>query len=152
MYMMFWNCIMVYLTVKSDLVRHWNYVIIATRNMTNKYSCVSSCVCSEGGTDLERVYGDVRPWRPPFHASPAARKGPISSKSQFTSAPLLRQMSVRKPHSSEIRAAHPYLKKVECPRVSVRRTSWRRKHRRSYTMLQKKKKKKKKKPFILRKT
>ena len=33
-----------------------------------------------GGTDLERGYGDVRPWRPPFHASPAARKGPISSK------------------------------------------------------------------------
>ena len=32
-----------------------------------------------GGTDLERGYGDVRPWRPPFHASPAARKGPISS-------------------------------------------------------------------------
>ena len=24
----------------------------------------------EGGTDLERGYGDVRPWRPPFHASP----------------------------------------------------------------------------------
>ena len=42
-----------------------------------------------GGTDLERGYGDVRPWRPPFHASPAARKGPIS-KSQFT-RPLLRK-------------------------------------------------------------
>ena len=26
-----------------------------------------------------------------------------------------RQISVRKPHISEIRAAHPYLKKVECP-------------------------------------
>ena len=24
-------------------------------------------------------------------------------------------MSVRKPHTLEIRAAHPYLKKVECP-------------------------------------
>ena len=33
-----------------------------------------------GGTDLERGYRDVRPWRPPFHASPAVRKGPISSK------------------------------------------------------------------------
>ena len=109
-----------------------------------------------GGTDLERGYGDVRPWRPPFHASPAARKVPISSKrvssqdpllrklwnfslnslnfhpnfssqapnleifsSQapkfgnfpLTSPPFQRQMSVRKPHTSEIRAAHPYLKK-----------------------------------------
>ena len=105
---------------------------------------------TRGGTDLERGYGDVRPWRPPFHASPAARKGPISSKrvssqdpllrkfwnfslnslnfhpnfsSQapkfgnfpLTSPPFQRQMSVRKPHTSEIRAAHPYLKKVECP-------------------------------------
>ena len=114
-----------------------------------------------GGTDLERGYGDVRPWRPPFHASPAARKGPISSKrvssqdpllrkfgnfslyslnfhpnfsSQapkfgnfqltspkfgnfpLTSPPFQRHMSVRKPHTSEIRAAHPYQKKkVECP-------------------------------------
>ena len=33
-----------------------------------------------GATDLERVYGDVRPSRPAFHASPAVRKGPISSK------------------------------------------------------------------------
>ena len=111
-----------------------------------------------GGTDLERGYGDVRPWRPPFHASPAARKGPISSKRenleilastasiftqiladkppnleifssqapkfgnfQLTSPqiwkfsahkppPFQRQMSVRKPHTSEIQAAHPYLK------------------------------------------
>ena len=112
-----------------------------------------------GGTDLERGYGDVRPWRPHFHASPAVRKGPISSKrvssqdpfwenlgilastaSIFTQifalkpqilkfsvrkppnlkifssqAPFQRQTSVRKPHTSEIRAAHPYLKKVECP-------------------------------------
>ena len=97
-----------------------------------------------GGTDLERGYGDVRPWRPPFHASPAARKGPISSKRVSSQDLLLRkfgnfslnslnfhpnfssqapkfgnfpltslqmQMSVRKPHTSEIRAAHPYLKK-----------------------------------------
>ena len=33
-----------------------------------------------GGTALERGYGDVQPWRPPFHASPVVRKGPISSK------------------------------------------------------------------------
>ena len=127
---------------------------------------------SGGGTDLERGYGDVRPWRPPFHASPAARKGPISSKrvssqdpllrkfgnfslnslifhpnvsshwspqiwkfsahkppnleifsSQapkfgnlpLTSPPFQRQMSVHKPHTSEIRAAHPYLKKSWVP-------------------------------------
>ena len=43
-----------------------------------------------GGTDLERGYGDVRPWRPPFHASPAARKGPISSKRVSSQDPLLR--------------------------------------------------------------
>ena len=103
-----------------------------------------------GGTDLERGYGDVRPWRPPFHASPVVRKGPISSKRvssqdsllrkfgnfslyslnfhpnfssqapkfgnfQLTSPPFQRQMSVRKPHTSEIRAAHPYLKKSWVP-------------------------------------
>ena len=48
-----------------------------------------------GGTDIERGYGDVWLWRPPFHASPVAfarvpfeqpvvHKGPISSNSQFT--------------------------------------------------------------------
>ena len=113
-----------------------------------------------GGTDLEKGYGDVWPWRPPFHATPVVRKGPISSKRvnsqdplmrkfgnfslyslnfcqnfnsqapnleifssqapkfgnfQFTSPLFQRQVSVRKPHTSEIRAAHPCLKKVECP-------------------------------------
>ena len=43
------------------------------------------------GTDLERGYGDVRPWRPPFHASPAVRKGPISSKRISSQDPLLRK-------------------------------------------------------------
>ena len=43
-----------------------------------------------GGTGLKRGYGDVRPWRPPFHASPAARKGPISSKRVSSQDPLLR--------------------------------------------------------------
>ena len=46
---------------------------------------------SQGGTDLERGYGDVQPWRPPFHASPAARKGPISSKTVSSQDPLLRK-------------------------------------------------------------
>ena len=44
-----------------------------------------------GDTYLERGYGDVRSWRPPFHASPAARKGPISSKSISSQDPLLRK-------------------------------------------------------------
>ena len=113
----------------------------------------------------------MRPWRPPFHASSAARKGPISSKRVSSQDPLLRkfgnfnlnslnfhpnfssqapkfgnfqltspqiwkfsaqkppnlkifrsqpppfqrQMSARKPHTSEIRAAHPYLKKSWVP-------------------------------------
>ena len=42
-----------------------------------------------GGTDLGRWYGDVRPWRPPFHASTAVHKGPISSKWVSSQAPLL---------------------------------------------------------------
>ena len=119
----------------------------------------------------------MRPWRPPFHASPAARKGPISSKrvssqdpllrkfgnfslnslnfhSDFsskiwkfsahkppnleifssqapkfgnfslTSPPFQRQMSVRKPHTSEIRAAHPYLKKSWVPPPRDWALSW----------------------------
>ena len=46
---------------------------------------------ARGGTDLERGYGDVQPWRPPFHASPAARKDPISSKRVSSQDPLLRK-------------------------------------------------------------
>ena len=34
--------------------------------------------------------------------------------------PFQRQMSVRKPHTSEIRTAHPYLKKVECPPPGIK--------------------------------
>ena len=45
-----------------------------------------------GGTDLERGYGDVRPWRPPFHASPASRKGLISSKRVSSQDPLLKKI------------------------------------------------------------
>ena len=102
-----------------------------------------------GGHWPERGYVDVRPWRPPFHASPAVRKGPISSKRISSQDPLLRKFgnfslcslnfrpnfssqapkfgnfrltspqiwkfSVRNPHTSEIRAAHPYLKKSWVP-------------------------------------
>ena len=46
---------------------------------------------SMGGTDLERGYGDMRPWRSPFHALPLVRKGPISSKSVSSQDPLLRK-------------------------------------------------------------
>ena len=51
-----------------------------TFNTKKKKDLLDQGVLPGGGTDLERRYGDVRPWRPPFHASPAARKGPISSK------------------------------------------------------------------------
>ena len=44
-----------------------------------------------GGTDLERGYGDVWPWRSPFHASPVVRKVPISSKRVSSQDPLLRK-------------------------------------------------------------
>ena len=48
---------------------------------------------SRGGTDLEleRGYGDVRPWRPPFQASPVVSKGPISSKRVSSQDPLSRK-------------------------------------------------------------
>ena len=62
-----------------------------------------------GGTDLERGYGDVQPWRLPFHTSPSVRKGPISSKSISSQGPLLRKfwnfslysLNFRPNHSSQ---------------------------------------------------
>ena len=36
----------------------------------------------------------VRPWRPPFHASPVVRKGPISSKRVSSQEPLLRNLEI----------------------------------------------------------
>ena len=112
-----------------------------------------------GGTDLERGYGDVRPWRSFFHASQFARvpfqakesvhktpfwenleilastasiftqilghkppnleifssQAPKFGNFQFRSPLFHRQILVRKPHTSEIRAAHPYLKKSWVP-------------------------------------
>ena len=47
-----------------------------------------------GDTDLERVYGDVRPWRPPFHASPVVCKGPISSKSVSSQDPFWENLDI----------------------------------------------------------
>ena len=49
------------------------------------------CTVTPGGTHLERGYGDVRLWRPPFHASPVVRKGPISGKRVSSQDPLLRK-------------------------------------------------------------
>ena len=128
---------------------------------SHKCFSASSYSPGEGGTDLERGYGDVRLWRLPFHASPVVCKGPNSSKSvssqdppfwenlenlastasifaqvlalkppnweifssqalkfgnfQFTRPLFQRQTSVRKPYTSEIRAAHTYLKKGWVP-------------------------------------
>ena len=57
------------------------FVIISSSNCFVLFQIVYVVAMPRGGgTDLEEGYGDVRPWRPPFHASPAARKGPISSK------------------------------------------------------------------------
>ena len=36
----------------------------------------------------------MRPWRPPFHASPAARKGPISSKSVSSQDPFWENLEI----------------------------------------------------------
>ena len=47
-----------------------------------------------GGTDLERGYGDVRPSRPPFHASPAARKGPISRSESVHKTPFWENLEI----------------------------------------------------------
>ena len=65
-----------------------------TELFTRTGQTVFSIFCFQtrgGGTDLERGYGDVRPWRPPFHASPTARKGPISGKRVSSQDPLLRK-------------------------------------------------------------
>ena len=60
-----------------------------------------------GVTDLERVYGDVQPWRPPFHASPAVRKGPISSKRISSQGPLLRKFASTASIFTQILALKP---------------------------------------------
>ena len=70
-----------------------------------KYLRYDRTLTGGGGTDLERGYGDVRPWRPPFHASPAARKGPISSKRVSSQDPLLRKFGnfqLKSPQNLEI--------------------------------------------------
>ena len=58
-------------------------------------------------------------WKFSAHKSPNleifAHKPPKFWNFQITNPPFQRRMSVREPHTSEIRAAHPSLKKNECP-------------------------------------
>ena len=80
----------------SFLTFIWNSWFVRPSSIIREHF-VWGCMCDlplspgGGGTDLERGYGDVRPRRPPFHASPAARKGPISSKRVSLQDPLLRK-------------------------------------------------------------
>ena len=86
----------------------WNIVLYSVKNALSEFTLITLKLNEKndwkkytssprywypgGGTDLERGYGDVRPWRPPFHASPAARKGPTSSKRVSSQDPLLRKL------------------------------------------------------------
>ena len=76
-------------------MRTWHKILnqIARAKTEKRFNHETCVFDSRGGgsTDLERGYGDVRPLRPPFHASPAARKGPISSKRVSSQGPLLRK-------------------------------------------------------------
>ena len=77
---------------------YWTHLCWAMFVCTDDYCFLCSTPFSdllsipwEGATDLEKGYGDVRPWRPPFHVSPSVRKGPISSKSISSQGPLLKK-------------------------------------------------------------
>ena len=54
-------------------------------------------------------------WAQPPNLKIFSSQAPEFENFQFTSSPFQRQISVRKPHTSEIRAEHPYMKKIECP-------------------------------------
>ena len=74
----------------SNIIIPWaTYSILYILNYLYTHACL--VFSPRGGTDLERGYGDVRPWRPPFHATPVVRKGPISSKRVSSQDPLLRK-------------------------------------------------------------
>ena len=78
-----------YLVCVACMMHYSNLLSIYSFNI-----CISPCkpyTHSWGGTDLEKGYGDVQPWRPPFHASPVVHKGPISSKRVGSQDPLLRK-------------------------------------------------------------
>ena len=47
-----------------------------------------------GSTDLERGYGDVRPWRPPFHASPVVRRVPFQAKLSVYKTPFWENLEI----------------------------------------------------------
>ena len=76
-----------YLSTKQE-----KRMTLAAIRAINKHMEAGSMHPGGGGAHIERGYGDVRPWRPPFHASPAARKGPISSKRVSSQDPLLRKL------------------------------------------------------------
>ena len=66
----------------------WNFRIWCGQNFLQL--SIGSFILG-GGTDLERGYGDMGPWRHPFHTSPAVHKGPISIKSISSQGPLVRK-------------------------------------------------------------
>ena len=89
-----WASKQVHLCLVVVLIGRWDlcflsYLIIVCCHI--KFINFKGKTFAGGGTDLERGYGDIRPWRPPFHASPAVRKGPISSKRVSSQDPLLRK-------------------------------------------------------------
>ena len=56
----------------------------------------------------------MRPWRPPFHASPLVHKGPISSNGQFTSPPFEKKWEILTSKTSifsQILALKPKIRK-----------------------------------------
>ena len=78
-----------------------------------------SCFARKGPISSKRVssqnpflrkLGNVSLYSLNFHPN-FSSQAPKFGNFQLTSPPFQRQMSVRKPHTSEIRAAHPYLKK-----------------------------------------
>ena len=99
---------------------------------------------SWGGTDLERGYGDMQPWRPPFHAPPVVQKSEVHKtpfwekkmkilasttsifapilalkpqiwKFQFTRPLFQRQNQFTSPTLRKSGPHIPTWKKVECP-------------------------------------
>ena len=72
--------------------------------------CVKWHLCRSRGAGhwpRKGEYGDVRPWRPPFHTSPAARKGPISSKRVSSQDPLLEILALTASIFTQILAHKP---------------------------------------------
>ena len=66
----------------------------AALGFSHSFQAVHWVLLPGGGTDLEREYGYVRPWRPPFQASPVVRKGPISSKNASSQDPFWENLEI----------------------------------------------------------